>query len=123
VSKNSLTAAALAHASDAVKRLNPGLFAVGALRHDKHQQNQGSPLERSQARARPSQIGPFCRVTIISVRPGVLDSDNLTHSCKGIRDAIANLLGLDDADKFITWEYGQTQTHGQQGTIVKIEEL
>lgn len=64
------------------------------------------------------------RVHIISVRSRLLDGDNLTTGAKFLRDAIAESLGLDDAEGAgIEFEYSQCLTRGEQGTIVKIEQV
>ena len=67
--------------------------------------------------------GPRFRVCIVSVRLGILDRDNLTGGAKHLRDRIAESLGLDDRDDQIVWEYGQVQTRGRRGTMVRIERL
>lgn len=36
-----------------------------------------------------------------------LDCDSLPASCKGIRDQIAQWLGVDDRDKRVRWVYEQ----------------
>lgn len=36
-----------------------------------------------------------------------LDDDNLRGSLKAVRDGVADVLGLDDADPRLRWEYGQ----------------
>lgn len=52
-----------------------------------------------------------------------MDSDNLAGGLKYLRDAIAESLGLDDADRFIVWEYHQVETRGAEGVAVKIEPI
>lgn len=47
--------------------------------------------------------GPW-RVVITRVGPRVLDDDNRTASAKGVRDAIAAWLGIDDGDDSARWE-------------------
>lgn len=62
-------------------------------------------------------------VTIIRVGKE-LDSDNLQSACKGLRDGIADTLGVDDRDPRVRWEYAQTEsTKGRTGCIVKVELL
>jgi hypothetical protein len=39
--------------------------------------------------------------------PSVLDGDNLQGALKGVRDGIADALGIDDGDPRITWDYAQ----------------
>ena len=62
-------------------------------------------------------------VTLIAVRKVEADDDNNSHSLKPARDIIAAELGLDDGDGRIRWEYGQCETRGQEGLIVKIEKI
>lgn len=50
-----------------------------------------------------------CTVTLTRIAPRTLDDDNHVAGCKGVRDAIAFLLGADDADPRITWRYGQAK--------------
>jgi hypothetical protein len=47
--------------------------------------------------------GPW-RVTITRVGPRVLDDDNRTASAKGVRDALAAWLGVDDGSESVRWE-------------------
>lgn len=48
-----------------------------------------------------------CEVTITRIAPRRLDGDNLQSGCKAIRDAIAERLGVDDADPRVIWNYAQ----------------
>ena len=61
-------------------------------------------------------------VTLTRVSPGTLDEhDNLPSSFKHICDQIAAWLGIDDADKRVTWRYAQTRCkRGDFGVIVEI---
>lgn len=47
--------------------------------------------------------GPW-RVTITRVGPRAMDDDNRTASAKGVRDALAAWLGIDDGDECAAWE-------------------
>lgn len=47
--------------------------------------------------------GPW-RVVITRVGPRVLDDDNRTASAKGVRDAVAAWLGVDDGADSVRWE-------------------
>ena len=47
--------------------------------------------------------GPW-RVTIVRVGPRVLDDDNRTASAKGVRDAVAAWLGVDDGAEVVRWD-------------------
>ena len=60
-------------------------------------------------------------VSLCAYRRRILDDDNNVASCKPLRDAIAASIGIDDGDSRIKWEYGQIETRGQQGVMVKIE--
>lgn len=106
--------------SQTFKRLNRHL--VSGLSGQEPEQNQRPTLVRGQKGARQSTAGPFYRVQIISLREGELDNDNLEGGYKGLRDAIADRIGLDDNQKFITWEYGQMKS-ANLGTIVSIQKL
>ncbi len=47
-------------------------------------------------------------VTITRVAPSNgLDDDNLVGSAKGVRDGVADALGIDDRDPRVTWCYAQ----------------
>src|SRR5579872_4565782 len=88
------------------------------------QQPVGLPPLVGQSKRREKRKGRVAVVvTIIACREREIDDDNLISGCKWLRDAIACSLGLDDGDKRIRWEYGQTESRGQSGMIVKIELL
>jgi hypothetical protein len=60
-------------------------------------------------------------VTLVVHRRRLLpDHDNLVGGCKHLRDAIADWLGLDDADANVNWEYAQVATAGPEGVAVAI---
>jgi hypothetical protein len=59
------------------------------------------------------------RVTFTRVGKRKLDTDNLSGGFKGLRDALAELLGIDDGDELLTWEYQQER--GQPGVRLHIE--
>ena len=46
-------------------------------------------------------------ITLTRIAPRSLDTDNLARSFKGIRDGIADALGIDDGSKRLTWNYAQ----------------
>lgn len=60
-------------------------------------------------------------VTIVRCGLRRADDDNIGYSYKSLRDAISHSLGVDDGDKWVHWQYGQSLTQGDQGTIVMIE--
>lgn len=83
-------------------------------------------LERKAPRSKQGASGlgtsrPLIRVQIISLRAKLTDSDNL--AAKWLRDAISASLGIDDGDSRIEWEVSQVLTGGEQGVIVRVENL
>lgn len=60
---------------------------------------------------------PRLAVTLTRLAPTRLDSDNLASGFKFCRDAIANLLGIDDGDDRIDWRYRQERAHGYSARV------
>lgn len=117
------------HASASFKARNPHLFRrVGGLRPAQLEPQPSTALDRPAHRKpnRPPRLehrGPQFRISLVVGRARLLDSDNLAGGgLKALRDAIASSLGLDDSDKFITWEYGQFYSN-REGVLVRIEQL
>ena len=46
-------------------------------------------------------------ITLTRVGIRKMDSDNLSGSCKAIRDGIADALEIDDGDERLDWQYRQ----------------
>ena len=113
--------------NEACRKLNPHMFGpLGAVEGPERKPQARRTLDGGTAlpkagRARVATGGPVLRVTIISCEHRLRDSDN--PKFKPLRDAIARSFGLDDADSTIGWEYGQVETRGAEGTIVRIERL
>lgn len=65
------------------------------------------------------------RVVLIQCRRRLLDEhDSMRFAVKPLVDAITSWLGFaHDNDPRLRWEYGQCQTQGEEGTIVKVEEM
>jgi len=62
------------------------------------------------------------RVVITRCSVGKPDSDQVVANCKGVRDAVAKFLGIDDGDPSITWVVEQKKTpRAGQGTSIRIE--
>ena len=60
-------------------------------------------------------------VTLTRIATRNLDDDNLQSGCKAARDGVADWLGLDDADKRITWLYAQAKGKAKEyGLMVEI---
>lgn len=53
----------------------------------------------------------------LGTRP--LDDDGLSSACKGVRDGIADALGIDDGSKHLRWLYAQRR--GEWGCEIRIE--
>lgn len=64
--------------------------------------------------------GVRVRIAFVACLARELDDDNLVGGLKHLRDVVARELGVDDGDRRLVWEYGQTLTRGRQQTIVKI---
>ncbi len=58
-------------------------------------------------RRRPIYLQMPYRVRLTRLAARRLDDDNLQSAFKGIRDQIARLLGIDDGDDRISFEYAQ----------------
>jgi len=105
------------------KRLNPQLFAgmgaVGAVQRKQDSQprvGKNAPAQQ----ARQSRVA--IRVTIIVCRHRLCDDDNsATGGTKALRDAVSETFQIDDGDKRIRFEYGQCETRGSEGCIIRIE--
>jgi hypothetical protein len=95
-----------------------GIRPVGSVANPERKPDQRSKGQDSLMETRPA--GVRFRVDIISIRRRLVDGDNLQTGAKPLRDSIAHWLRTDDADRFITWEYHQLETRGEEGTIVKI---
>ncbi len=112
------------NASESFKRRNPHLFgAVGGLQDSIPKPDPIPALDQKSKACKRSARGVVIGVHIISVRKRILDSDNMQAGSKGLRDAIAETLGCDDADARLQWEYHQIKTTGREGTIVNIQQL
>ncbi len=98
--------------------------SVGAIPNPERKRDIAPALDRgAQARNTRGRSVAY-RVSIISFRRKLLDGDNLIAGSKWLRDSIARKLGRDDAEgKGIEFEYFQQITRGEQGTLVKIEQL
>lgn len=107
--------------SDDFKRRNPTLYPLGALAPAKREPSQKPALEQKPRARQGSKGGLVIRCSIIAFRHRLLDDDNHVAGCKPLRDAVARMFGLDDADARITFSYSQHRSDGDQGTLVVIE--
>ena len=66
-----------------------------------------------------------CVVTLTRVGGKPLDTDNLAGALKGVRDGVADRLGVDDADPRVEWRYAQApKPRGRvspMGVMIEIE--
>lgn len=104
----------------------PDMFgAVDSVVPKVHRQPARALVQNSQAQpvGQGSMVRRGCvRVCLVAAVPRRLDSDNLATAMKALQDAIASFLGIDDGDEDrIRWEYGQIETRGTPGVIVKLE--
>lgn len=77
--------------------------------------------ELARYRLSPVDLVP-CVVTLTRVSAGKMDGDGLQGSQKGIRDGIAQALGVDDGSEVIEWRYAQARgKRGKHAVHVRIE--
>ena len=65
-------------------------------------------------------VKPPCLVRLVRVGPKRLDPDNLAGSFKHVQDQIAALIGIDDGNERIKWEYEQVAV-GKRVYAVRVE--
>lgn len=118
-----ITQRILGQASESVKRRNPHLFLAPQLRASKPKPDRGS--QGQDRRMEKGAKGLAWEITIVQHRRRLLDQhDNLAGACKQIVDRITESLGFDsDSDPALRWRYGQVETRGQQGVMVKIDRI
>lgn len=90
-----------------------------AVRHKRVQRERTAV--RLVAKAKLRRVRLPCRVHLIRVAPRRLDWDNMVGGFKAVRDEIAALLHVDDADPRVDWVYSAT-TGKPYGVVVRIEE-
>ena len=111
--------------SESLKRRNPDLYPpVGAVVSNQREPGAQPALERN-PKTQPRRKGRLAVcITIIAFRRRLLDSDNSAMGAtKALRDAIAASLGCDDGSERLHWQYSQVHTTGDEGCLVKIEQL
>jgi len=115
----------LTNASESTKRRNPELFgsALDSVATHSPERNKVSALDGRGKERRQRKGRVVILVSIIALRRRLLDEDSAIFALKPLRDAIAASLGIDDADARIAWQYGQQTTKGEQGVIVRIEQI
>ena len=111
--------------SESVRRLNPHLYPNGGVLRQVEVQVPKQAAQKALDGNRPKHKRrkgrqPIC-VTLVASRRTILDDDNNVGALKPLRDAIARSLMLDDGDARIRWEYGQCESKGTEGVMVRIE--
>lgn len=78
--------------------------------------------ERSWARQACPRFALPAVVTLTRLSAGTLDDDNLRGALKGVRDGIADALGVPDNDPRVRWAYAQAKCpRGQAGVRIDLE--
>lgn len=108
-----------------LKRRHPNLCPdLGAVAPVERKQSAPDVLDKGSHPQRKRTGCVELIITIIAFRPRCLDDDNsISGGTKALRDAIAATLGCDDGDKRLRWQYGQVQTNGEPGCLVRIERV
>lgn len=87
-------------------------------RRNKRKQAQQREVDIEWKQAMRGRSVPLpCVVTLTRIAPRLYDDDNLRGAFKGIRDQIARLVGVDDADERIKFEYRQERRAPKQYDI------
>ena len=108
------------HASESFIRRNLDVCPVAPR---VGQQAALRPLDKGIQKRQKGKGSVAIVVSLLTCRRRELDDDGNVAALKPLRDAIAESLGLDDADKRIRFEYGHLETRTEQGVIVKISRL
>lgn len=56
-------------------------------------------------------------IGLLRIAPRKLDSDNLAAAFKGVRDGVADALGVDDGDERISWLYEQRRANAGDSRV------
>ncbi len=109
------------------------LKTVSTLNAREHWSKRAARAAEHRAIARMALTGPLraakmklpVRVTLTRVAPRALDpGDNLPASMKGLRDGIADALGVDDRTPLVTWSYDQRRGKPREyGVEVAVEPM
>lgn len=87
------------------------------------ERNKVQPLDGGGKMRKQSSGDVAVIVSLIACREREIDDDSNVYSLVPLRDAIADSLGLNDADKRIHFKYAQVVSRASVGVIVKIEKL
>lgn len=83
---------------------------------------------RKRERTQAAFLAPRCTlpavVCLTRLSAGQLDDDNLRGALKGVRDGVADSMGVADNDPRVRWEYGQEHCRrGEFGVRIEIRPL
>jgi hypothetical protein len=81
------------------------------------------PLDKGVQKRQKGKGGVQVVVSLVTCRCRELDDDGNVAALKPLRDAIAEVLQIDDGDRRIRFEYGQIESRSECGVIVKIERI
>lgn len=99
-----------------------GHWAGGHRRHSTQKRDTFFAWKAAMRGRRLRPVFP-CVVKLTRLAPKLLDlGDNLPMSMKYVRDQIAELLGVDDADPRIRFEYDQTVST-RYGVVIEVSPL
>lgn len=77
--------------------------------------------ERNAAYLLTPHVSLPAAITMTRLGPRRLDDDNLRGALKGVRDGIADRLGVDDGGELVEWRYGQGKAK-DYAVVVEIRE-
>ena len=105
-------------------RLPVRLQSAANLREHWRQRHRRVKKERALGRSLAVSAVPLpLVVTLTRIAPRRLDDDNLRSAFKGLRDGIADKLGVADNDPRVRWEYqqarGKPREYGIQVRVVQ----
>lgn len=96
------------------------LPSVANLREHHHAKARRVKMHRDAAWSamRLRQFPRPAVVRIVRVAPRLLDSDNLASCAKGVRDGIADAMGIDDRDPCVAWVVDQEK--GKAKVVIEV---
>ena len=90
------------------------------FKRKKEQQDALRAAWKKAAKKLPRPVAVPCVVRFTRIGPQKLDDDNLSGGFKGLRDSVANELGIDDGSELVRWEYAQCAV-GKRIYSVRVE--
>lgn len=90
------------------------------FKRKKEQQQALRDAWKKATRKLPRPVAVPCVVRFTRIGPQKLDDDNLASGFKGMRDSVAQELGIDDGTELVRWEYAQVAV-GKRIYQVRVE--